>query len=290
MTLPQAFSAKLEFLLKFLSISRSQLASELNVDKSVVGRWMTGRVLPSAHNLSRLTGLIAGRIDGFTVLDWDRTQEGLATLVGVGPGPAPPLAPQTIGLPLALMDQILATTALRGGAYEGFFRSTRPYAAEPGHFIHDIALVRRDDNGLLRLTMVTGGVRVDAWLLPLQNQLYCVGCELTSGSLVFAVLNGVPNVRADLIEGLTLSPILDITRTPTASPVVFQRLGDLTGDRDTDDGRFAELAAAPHVATEASAPDTLRRHLARDIGPAQLAVGGDWLMRSPPERTLKVPL
>ena len=35
-----------------------------------------------------------------------------------------------------------------------------------------------------------------------------------------------------------------------------------------------------------SVPDELRAHLVRDIGPEQLASGGDWLLRSPLARTL----
>jgi transcriptional regulator with XRE-family HTH domain len=63
------FSEKLGLVLKALSMSRGQLAAQLGVDKSIVGRWATGAVQPSAHNLSRLTGLVAGRVDGFITLD-----------------------------------------------------------------------------------------------------------------------------------------------------------------------------------------------------------------------------
>lgn len=281
----EAFAAKLSFLLKFLSLSRSQLAAELQVDKSIVGRWVGGGVRPSAHNLARLTALIATRVQGFTVLDWDRSLDGLADRVGVSREPAA-RSQALAGLPLVLLDQIVATTALRGGAYEGFFKSTRPYAAEPGRFIHDHAMVRLDDNGLLRLSMGTGGVFVDAWLLPLQTHLYCVGCELTSGSLVFGIFNAVPSVRADIIDGLSLTPILDIGRTPTALPVVFRRIGELTGDRDADDRRFAGLADLNPLATDESAPAAVRAHLARDFGPTAFAAGEDWVLRSPAHRSM----
>ena len=66
------FAKKLELVLKVLSMSRSRLAADLGVDKSVVGRWVSGAVQPSAHNLSLLSGLIAQHIPGFTTLDWDR--------------------------------------------------------------------------------------------------------------------------------------------------------------------------------------------------------------------------
>lgn len=285
--MPSAFSSNLGFLLKYLSLSRSQLAAALKVDKSIVGRWMTGAVAPSAHNLARLTALVASRVEGFNSLDWDRNLESLANLLGVSPSTVSGSAAVASagGLPLALLGQIVSATALRGRAYEGFFRSTRPYAGEPGLFIHDHGIIRREDNGLLRLRMGTGGVFVDGWMLLLNDQLFCVGSQLTNGSLVFGIFNGVPSVRADVIDGLTLSPILDIGRTPTATAIVFERIGDLTGDIEADDARFAELAELDPLAAEGSVAQELADHLVRNIGPDQLALGGDWVLRSPASRT-----
>src|SRR5450432_4018174 len=125
----EAFAKKLELVLKVLSMSRARLAADLGVDKSVVGRWVSGAVQPSAHNLSLLSGLIAERIAGFTALDWDRSLTAFAELIGAD---ADVVSGEALGaalqaLPLARMDQFLAATALRGEAYEGFFRSTRPY-------------------------------------------------------------------------------------------------------------------------------------------------------------------
>lgn len=57
-----AFSDKFTLALKALSLSRGRLAADLGVDKSVVGRWATGVMTPSAHNMSRLTALIAGQV------------------------------------------------------------------------------------------------------------------------------------------------------------------------------------------------------------------------------------
>ena len=51
----ELFSEKLSFVLKALSLSRGALASELNVDKSLVGRWARGSVTPSRQNLARLS-------------------------------------------------------------------------------------------------------------------------------------------------------------------------------------------------------------------------------------------
>jgi len=285
--MPSPFADKLAFALKALGMSRGRLAAELGVDKSVVGRWVTGAVKPSAHNLTSLTAVIALRSPGFTVLDWDRDLDGLAALLGVDPLLANGgHAKITDWLPSALMDQALSTTKLRAGAYEGFYRSTRPYAQKPGRFIHDQVMIRLEENGLLRFDMSTGGVPVEGRVMLLHTQLFCIGAEMTSGSLVFAIVNGVATVQAGMLDGLLLSCALDPGRTPTASAVVFERIGQLSDDPDADWAKFCELASGdPEVGPE-DLPASLCDHLVRDIGPAQLATGGDWLLRLPIARSM----
>jgi len=280
--MPDLFSKKLAFVLKALSTSRARLAADIGVDKSVVARWASGATTPSAHNLSQLTLVMAKALPGFTVLDWDRDVGGLADLFGIRPRDADAAPPtDTPGLTLPFMDQIKATTALRGSAYEGFYQSTRPYAGHPGRYLHDQCLVRRTDDGLLRLKMVTGGVQVDGWVLPVQNQLFVIGTEFTSGGLVFAILHGINGRHAGTLDGLTMSSSLDVGRTPAATPLVLHWVGELSQDAEADEARVVELGAGPPVAPEGSVPEALMRHLSRDIGPAQAALGGDWMLRLP---------
>src|SRR3954447_26586436 len=121
----EPFAKKLELALKVLSMSRARLAADLGVDKSVVGRWVTGAVQPSAHNLSLLSALIAEKVPGFTALDWERSLAAFAELLGADldmlSGKKLSAAPMT--LPLPLLDRFVATSLLRGPAYEGFYRS-----------------------------------------------------------------------------------------------------------------------------------------------------------------------
>ena len=277
---------KLDFALKALSMSRGRMAAELGVDKSAVGRWMSGAAAPSAHNMSQLTALVAQRVEGFTALDWERDLEGLAEAIGVAPpgprrgaGGAP-----TFSIPL--LDESLATSRLRGAAYEGFYRTTRPYAQHPGQFIHDQVMIRPDPSGFLRLSMIAAGVAVEGQVLLLQNQLFFVGAEMTSGAFVFAIFNGVSTVQAGLVDGLVLFCALDPARTPTATAAIFERIGDLSGDAAADEARFEALGRQPHIATDASAPEHIRSHLVRDLGPGQIASGGDWLLRMPLFRSM----
>jgi len=229
----------------------------------------------------------------------DRAQDIIKTVRGRGflfTGPPPP-KPETAtsearrdarrepvaftDLALPLIDQILSTTALRGAAYEGFYQSTRPYAAIPGEYIHDQILVRMGPDGVLRLKMGTGGVFVDGWVLPVHTQLYVIGTEFGSGGLVFAILHGVSSIKADVLDGVTLSSTFDVGRTPAASTIVLRRVGDLTRDPDADDARLAALGSGNPVPPRESIPEDLRRHLARDLGGDPPGIGLDGVLRLP---------
>ncbi len=281
----ESFSEKITFVLKVLCMSRGRLAADLGVDKSVIGRWITGAVNPSAHNLAHLSALLARKVPGFTALDWDRDMPAFAALFGVDLGRLPAAGPRG-GLPLPFLGQAITMAAHWGSAYEGFYRSTRPYAQHPGRFIHDQCMVRRDDQGLLRLSLANGGVFVDGWLLLLNFQLFIIGTEFTSGTLVFGILNGVKTNRVERLDGLILSPIHDAEHTPTATAIVLDRTGDLSGDNARDDTLFTELARGDSRAVDGSVSPELSEHLLRDIGPAELAAGGDLLLRMPLSRSL----
>lgn len=281
MTAAQPFSAKFEFVLKALCLSRGRMAAELGIDKSVVGRWARGAVQPSADNLARLTALLGDRVAGFTILDWERDLTGLGRVLGVHP--EPPRGAGGWGLGDGphgeIMDQILATTQRRGAAYEGFYRSTRPYPERAGRFIHDRVMIRHDETALLRFDLRCQGVRVEGWTLLQQNQLFMIGAESASGSLTFGIFNGVSGARAGVIDGLVLACALDANRTPTACATVLERVGELAGEAGEDEARFSELAAMEGLAPEGSVPADLAAHLTRDIGPAQFALGGDLLLQ-----------
>lgn len=282
------FSEKLRLVLKMLSMSAAKLASELAIDKSVVSRWLKGSVQPSAHNLSLLSALVATRVEGFRTLDWERSVESLAALFGVDPRAIPAMRPPEPprALPLAIWDQMVSTAALRGHAYEGFFRSTRPHPRSIGRFLHEYGMIRRDENGLLRLNMGSAETVVDGWMIPLHGQLYSICADVNTGSLLFGIFNGLGASRVDVFDGLTLIPGFDQGRSPMATAMLCERVGQLSGDRQADDARFAELASQNPLAPEGSVPEHIQKHLVRDFGPAALALGGDWLLNMSLARTM----
>jgi transcriptional regulator with XRE-family HTH domain len=282
------FSDNLRLVLKLLSMSAAKLASELAVDKSVVSRWLNGSVQPSAHNLSRLSAFVAGRVAGFHVLDWERTPDRLAEMFGADPGAIASLgsARAPSGLPFAIWDQMISATALRGRAYEGFFRSTRPHPRNPGHYVHEWGMIRRDEIGLLRLRMGSAEANVGGWVIPLQGLIYIIAAETNSGAMMFGLFNGVGASRVDVFDGLSLLPAHDMGRSPLATAMLCERIGDLSGDREADDRRFTELASQNPNAPAGSIPADIEAHLVRDFGPEQLARGGDLFLTMSLLRTM----
>lgn len=261
-----SFASRLTLALKLLNISRGRLACELQVDKSVIGRWLAGSVKPAEHNLVRLTAALAVHRPGFSVLDWDRGEAEFMAALGAAPqAPAPPAA---AGLPLPLMDQFISATQFGGGAYEGFFRTTRMCGQAPGRFMHDHGLVTRAANGLLRFQLGAGGADFDGWLLPHRSQLMCVATDMASGAMVFGIFHGVPQHRAELIDGMILATANDLGHTINSAIVVVERVDDLSGDADADQAHYRQLIAGNPLAPEGSVPATVRSHLVRDFGPS----------------------
>ncbi|MBT9472663.1 MAG: hypothetical protein V4514_12690 [Pseudomonadota bacterium] len=258
-------------------MSRGRLAADLGVDKSLVGRWASGAVTPSSHNLENLTKLVAGKRSGFTMLDWDRDLDGLAHVFGVEPAAAPIPAPKPngaqSGLPLPGMDLVRLMTERRAATYEGFWRSTRPSIAMPGEIFHDYGMIRCGADGLLRFQMGGSGLLFDGWLLPVEGQVFAILFDTVGQTPVFLIFNGVALHKAMQLDGLILAAALNAARTPSAYPVVLERVGDLTGDIEADDEHCAELLRLDTAATEETAPEAMRKHLIRDIGPTAFEAG-----------------
>jgi hypothetical protein len=281
-------AAKLELVLKALNMSRGRLAADLGVDKSLVGRWVSGAYVPSGHNLSRLTALIAERRNGFTLADWDRPLPDLASFFGVDP-----IVTRPAGAPLQLNDPALlrlssAATARReterrGEAYEGFWQALQPATTQQGALLNSQAWIRRED-GLLRICWGGAGWRCSGWLMPVMGQLYGMMADDADDSILFCILNGVSMPRVEAMDGLILVNAKDVTSTPTAGACLLRRIGELSGDMAADEARYEALRAEAGLAEDV--PDDIRAHLFRDIGPEMARNGGDMLLRAPVQRSL----
>jgi transcriptional regulator with XRE-family HTH domain len=278
MSAPSRLSENLGLVLKLASMSGARLASGLAVNKSVVSRWLNGEARPSAANLTRLTALVAARAPGFSAVDWERDPQSFAALFGVDAGAGSEARERpTPVLPIPGWDEMAATTALRAGAYEGFFRTTRPGRSGPGEFVHDHVMVRRDAEGVLRVRMGNNGASIGGVLIPWHSQIYMIFEDAIGGTMLFAVFNGLGAAKIEAFDGLALVPGFDLTRTFALMAVLCERVGDLSGEVAADDRRFQALIESLHEAPPGSIPEAVQRHLVRDVGPAQLAMGGELL-------------
>ena len=288
-----SFAQRLDLVLKALSMSRARLAASLGIDKSLAGRWVSGAVQPSAYNLERLTGLIAARCPGFTMLDWDRDLEALAERLGVSVAVSsgPPAAPAALPmpgdailppLPYGLVGLARRETRRRGAAYTGRWRVTRLSSSGALRYMVEHALIAHEGDQL-SFRHFGGGWEVRGWLLVLSVQLYGVICDASDDSLGFYVLNGVTSAKATCIDGIFSTVCADRGLTPNAQIVLFERIGDLADDDDAwAAGHIARSAVVPAEAL----PPAVREAVARDIGPEAAAAGGEAMLRVPIDRSL----
>lgn len=276
------FARKFSLTLKALSVSRVRMAADLGVDKSLVGRWATGSVHPSDHNLSRITQHIAARIPGFTMLDWNRDVSEFARLFGVEDEPERGIADiasmDSLPFPPAFLAQCRAETARRGKAYEGFWKTTRPSILMTNTTFHDYGMIRIAANGLLEVKMGGSGLRFDGWMLPAEGNVFVILYDATGFTPLFLVFRGVTLPKAIVLDGLLMLAALDAARTPAAIPLLLERIDDLSGDVAADDAVCAELIARDHMAADGEADEETLQHLFRDLGPEAAKKGGSMFL------------
>ena len=240
------FSDKLGLVLKALVMSRTALASALNVDKSLVGRWVAGSVHPSEHNLALLSRYVGERI-------------------GVElPDIAGPAGRPGDWLPESIYEESVRNTRQRGSAYEGIWRSTRASHDLPGRFIHDITMIEWRGRSRLHFTAGVEGVRYHGRALLLGHQIFTSAADAEHGSMMFGIYNGVARQRAQVLDGMSLTTLRDAGASPACSVVVLERIADLTGDEAVDRGRFEQAVAdLVPLAPEGSIAPDLAAHLTR---------------------------
>lgn len=271
------FAQRLSLALKALSMSRGRLASELGVDKSLVGRWASGGTRPSAYNLERLTHHLAVRRPGLTLLDWERDLPDFAALFGVE---LAPVGAETAsgGLAGALLDVVRHSVESQVEAYEGFWRSTHASVFEPGRFCQQHGMIRREEDGTLRFEIGADGIRYGGMMFAVEGQVFGIASDSVRGVPSFLILNVVAMPKIALLDGLLIAASSSL-RVPTAYSIIFERVGDLSGDRDADDAQAAALMDRPEfVEDPESLPPVVREHLLRDFGPEAAARGGEMML------------
>lgn len=275
----ETFAAKLDLILKALAISRGRLAADVGVDKSLVGRWCSGTIKPSAHNCARLTQVIAARLEGFTQHDWDLDFAALAARLGVTireeqPDRALPSA-FAAWLALSKFDEAARASGASSRALAGFWRTTRPAPEFPGQFVQDHVIMEALDDGPLRFRIGLFSSRLTGWSMAVGDQMYCTAANHLTGGSIFAIFNRVHRPRLDVLDGVTLACMADAGGVPVAAACLLERVGDLSGDPAADDARYEELLAQHPLPPRDSIPEEIREHLLFDVGPAAMSLGGD---------------
>lgn len=272
------FARCLTLALKALSMSRGRLASEMGVDKSLVGRWASGSVRPSAYNLERLTRFLAEKRPGLTLLDWDRSLPEFASLFGVAaaiearPG-------NGAGLSGALQDMVRNAVDSDLSAYEGFWRTTHASVFQPGCFCQQHGMIRIE-RGELQFELGADGIRYGGSMSPVEGQVFAIASDSVRQVPSFLILNVVPMPKIVLMDGLLVAASSSL-RIPTAYSILFERVGDLTGDRAADDAHATSLMQRPEFVDDDDVTEVVRQHLLRDFGPKAASEGGEMMLSAP---------
>jgi transcriptional regulator with XRE-family HTH domain len=277
--MPDHFADRLNLGLKALSMSRGRLASELGVDKSLVGRWASGSVRPSAHNLERLTHFLAEKRPGMTLLDWERGMGDFATLFGVEIA-EPCVEATNSTLSGQLTDLVRNAIDSRVEAYEGFWRTTHASVFEPGRLCQQHGIIRREGGGELRFELGANDIRYGGSMFPVEGQVFAIASDSVRHVPSFLILNVVAMPRIALLDGLLIAASSSL-RIPSAYSIIFERIGDLSGDREADDAHVATLMARPEFVEDDAVPAIVRNHLLRDFGPRAAAQGGEMMLTAP---------
>jgi hypothetical protein len=269
------FAQRFTLALKALSMSRGRLASEMGVDKSLVGRWASGSVRPSAYNLERLTHFLAEKRPGLTLLDWDRTLSEFAMLFGVDAA-VDAGARSGAGLSGALRDVVRNAVDSNLASYEGFWRTTHASVFQPGCFCQQHGIIRIE-NDQLHFELGADGIRYGGSMSPVEGQVFAIASDSVRNVPSFLILNVVPTPKIVLMDGLLIAASSSL-RIPSAYSIVFERIGDLSGNRAVDDAHATSLMQRPEFVEDDDVAEIVRQHLLRDIGPKAAGEGGEMML------------
>jgi hypothetical protein len=260
MEVPNDFSGRLRLALKVANLSPVALGAAVGVDKSVVSRWLSGRVRPTQHNLARVADCLANRLPGFTVLAFDGPEAEFARLLGgesTGTGAGVPS--QNLPVPFGLLDTARVETARRGVEYCGLYTLYYWSFGLPGK-IARMALMLQPQDGLIEARYGADGFAFRGWALLLLNRMYVILAEERFEAMAFLVTNAGQQPRARFITGLLTGPAEGLL-APTVSPAVLVRSGELTGDPAGDAAAFAAAAAEDAIAEREAVPPAALRAL-----------------------------
>jgi hypothetical protein len=230
---PTDLATKLDLALKVANMSKGRLAAETRVDKSLVGRWVRGLVVPSEHNLVSLTEALSRKFPGFNLASWHLQPEVFAKSIGGAfPLAQTPIPESPSPRPESFLARSFANSVSTMGderrcclgVYLGFRHGLRM----GGRLLCDIYVIWREGDALMfKQFGIAFGHGGPACIL--RGQIYLMGEDLdVIHGLFFAVMIGVLGGRAMRMDGVMLT-VAGTYRlnAPSATTIVMQRIADL---------------------------------------------------------------
>lgn len=248
------FAEKLGVMLDRFSFSRVQLAQSAGVDKSVAGRWASGRARPGEQSIVRLTEIVRREIAGFSRDEWNLPVSQFAARLGLPPRASWTARGQVAGDTPA--DAVLAQAAQR---YSGLWLLAHSSFTGLQHVFAFLAELRAHDSSLVFEMADSAGFRAHGTALIGEGKLCLLGESISHAHWpCYFIFNGVQLWRAMVLDGLLLSWGRDISRTPVALRAIGLRLG-----RDEPDPEAARrrLDTALQILGRYCVEDRLQRAL-----------------------------
>lgn len=285
MQIPDDFAGRLRLALKVANLSAGALGAAVGVDKSVVSRWTSGKVLPTQHNLARIAAVLARSFPGFSVLTFEASADTFGATVRLE-HPAPVTSPaNSLPIPFGLLDAARKETARRGIEYFGIYSMYYWAFSQPGQ-IAKMALILRPAEGLIEARYGAEGFEFRGWALLMLNRLHVIFAEERFEAMAFLVTNAGQQPRARFITGVLSGPAEGLL-VPTAAPAILVRERDLTGDAVADLATYESDRNFDPVMDASAAPPaviTALRQAIRKVNPllqVPYAAGDDEPVRMP---------
>lgn len=262
MDLPEDFSARLRLALGRANLSPTALSAAVGIDKSVVSRWISGKVRPTRHNLTRIAVVLAERLPNFSSLSFTLPAPAFQALLEPSSEPsATGLSDHCLPIPFELLGAARKETARRGVEYFGTYSLYYWSFGQPGKYAR-MTLILRPENGLIEARYGAEGFSFRGWALLLLNRVYMVMSEERFEAMTFLVLNAGQQPKARFITGVLTGPAEGLL-VPTSAAIVLVREGELTGDDAADLAAFAEACRSPAIIPEDKVPPAARAVLQR---------------------------
>jgi len=273
--------------LKVINMSPAALGAAVGVDKSVISRWLSGKVTPSGHNLTRIASEIARVRPGFSALAFEAPTEHFVRVLDLGPGAAPQRGPATadgpsvvgLELPYDALNDARKETERRGVEYFGHYSLYYWSFTRPGRVVR-MAMMLSPRDGLIEARYGANGFEFGGWALLLMNRLYIQLSEKRYQAMMFMLTNPGQQPVARRLTGLMMGPS-DRLMVPTVSPMVLERERAITGDDATNIADFEAAQNFDPFEQGDSAPFEVRHCLENMVSMTRVADTGVALVQVP---------